>query len=114
MIKIPYLRWLTPCVLCVALLLGQLAEAAEPGRVYRFTVLHTNDLHGRFWADRDGGLGLAAQKTLIDGIRAEVRAAGGATLVLNAGDVNTGPAGCPPDVCRPQPDWLRRHGAGEP
>ena len=72
------------------LLLSSLAGAADQGKTYHFTVLHTNDLHGRFWQDSDGQLGLAAQKTLIDGIRAEVRASGGATLVLNAGDVNTG------------------------
>lgn len=74
----------------VALLLTSLAGAAVPGKTYHFTVLHTNDMHGRFWTDSDGELGLAAQKTLIDGIRAEVRANGGSTLVLNAGDVNTG------------------------
>ncbi len=54
------------------------------------TILHTNDHHGRFWKDQDGEYGLAARKTLIDRIRAEVRANGGYTLLLDAGDVNTG------------------------
>jgi 5'-nucleotidase/UDP-sugar diphosphatase len=72
------------------LLACSLALAAQPGKTYHFTVLHTNDMHARFWADSDGQLGLAAQKTLINAIRAEVRAQGGSTLVLNAGDVNTG------------------------
>jgi 5'-nucleotidase/UDP-sugar diphosphatase len=56
----------------------------------KLTVLHTNDHHGRFWANADGEYGLAARKTLIDRIRAEVRAAGGQVLLLDGGDVNTG------------------------
>lgn len=57
---------------------------------YRLTVLHTNDHHGHFWKNGDGEYGLAARKTLVDQIRAEVKAAGGHTLLLDAGDVNTG------------------------
>lgn len=78
------LGWLT------TLVVAGLCQAAVPGKTYHFTVLHTNDMHGRFWHDSDGEYGLSAQKTLIDGIRAEVRKAGGYTLVLNGGDVNTG------------------------
>ncbi len=54
------------------------------------TILHTNDHHGRFWTNADGEGGLAARKTLIDAVRAEVAAAGGQTLLLDGGDVNTG------------------------
>ena len=56
----------------------------------KLTVLHTNDHHGRFWANADGEYGLAARKTLVDRIRAEVQAAGGQVLLLDGGDVNTG------------------------
>ncbi len=54
------------------------------------TVLHTNDHHGRFWPNGDGEYGMAARKTLVDRIRAEVAAAGGQTLLLDGGDINTG------------------------
>ena len=54
------------------------------------TVLHTNDHHGRFWKNQDGEYGLAAQKTLVDQIRQEVKKQGGQLLVLSGGDVNTG------------------------
>ena len=56
----------------------------------QLTILHTNDHHGRFWANRDGEAGMAARKTVIDRIRAEVAAAGGHSLLLDGGDVNTG------------------------
>jgi len=54
------------------------------------TILHTNDHHGRFWQNADGEYGIAARKTLADNVRAEVRSRGGALLLLDAGDVNTG------------------------
>lgn len=64
---------------------------AEAGSACKtFTVLHTNDNHGRFWHNKDGEYGLAAQKTLVDQIRAEVSKAGGQTLLLSGGDINTG------------------------
>ncbi|MBS7807973.1 bifunctional UDP-sugar hydrolase/5'-nucleotidase UshA [Variovorax sp. PCZ-1] len=67
--------------------------ASGPGQVsgpVKLTILHTNDHHGRFWKNSDGEYGLAARKTLIDQVRAEVKAAGGHTLLLDGGDVNTG------------------------
>ncbi|WP_032091887.1 bifunctional UDP-sugar hydrolase/5'-nucleotidase UshA [Necropsobacter rosorum] len=64
--------------------------AYQPDQIYRFTVLHTNDLHGHFWANDKGEYGLAAQKTLIDRIKREVEQKGGAVVLLNAGDINTG------------------------
>jgi 5'-nucleotidase/UDP-sugar diphosphatase len=62
----------------------------QPDRSYRITILHTNDHHGRFWKNRDGEYGMAARKTVIDGIRKEVAASGGYSLLLDGGDVNTG------------------------
>ena len=84
-------------IACAALAL-LLAGCASSGSNYssapsgpvNFTILHTNDHHGRFWSNRHGEHGLAARKTLIDAIRAEVAAAGGHVLLLSAGDVNTG------------------------
>ncbi|MGW7678738.1 bifunctional UDP-sugar hydrolase/5'-nucleotidase UshA [Shewanella sp. S23-S33] len=64
---------------------------AEAGSACKtFTVLHTNDNHGRFWENSDGEYGLAAQKTLVDQIRAEVGKNGSQTLLLSGGDINTG------------------------
>ncbi|WP_315982788.1 hypothetical protein [Aliamphritea spongicola] len=57
----------------------------QAGKEYRLTVLHTNDHHGRFWSNRHGEYGMAARKTLIDGIRAEVAAQGGELLLLSGG-----------------------------
>ncbi|MEZ9265245.1 bifunctional UDP-sugar hydrolase/5'-nucleotidase UshA [Vibrio splendidus] len=56
----------------------------------KFTVLHTNDNHGRFWENSKGEYGMAARKTLIDSIRAEVIQNGGETILLSGGDINTG------------------------
>jgi 5'-nucleotidase/UDP-sugar diphosphatase len=61
---------------------------------YHLTILHTNDHHGHFmkfnpYPVSDVG-GLAAQSTLVNIVRAEVEDAGGAVLVLSAGDLNTG------------------------
>lgn len=64
------------------------AEAGADCKI--FTVLHTNDNHGRFWSNSDGEYGMAARKTLIDQIRAEVSANGGESLLLSGGDINTG------------------------
>ncbi|WP_298439952.1 bifunctional UDP-sugar hydrolase/5'-nucleotidase UshA [uncultured Ferrimonas sp.] len=56
----------------------------------KFTILHTNDNHGRFWENKYGEYGMAARKTLIDQIRTEVKSNGGYSLLLSGGDVNTG------------------------
>lgn len=66
------------------------AHAPDPSRPVRITVLHTNDHHGHYWRSSTGEHGLAARKTLIDRIRADVAREGGHTLLLDAGDVNTG------------------------
>ena len=78
----------------MALLLAACAGPAADGPVrdktYRITIMHTNDHHGRFWKNSDGEYGMAARKTVIDEIRADVRANGGYSLLLDGGDVNTG------------------------
>jgi 5'-nucleotidase/UDP-sugar diphosphatase len=66
------------------------ASTAPERAPIRLTVLHTNDHHGRFWSNADGEYGMAARQTLIDRIRAELKASGGHLLLLDGGDVNTG------------------------
>ncbi len=63
---------------------------AEKDKTYKITILHTNDHHGRFWKNSEGEYGMAARKTLIDGIRKDVAQSGGFSLLLDGGDVNTG------------------------
>lgn len=79
-------RWLALTIL----LLPLLAQAWQTDRSYRFSILHTNDHHGHYWANAQGEYGLAAQKTLMDQQRYDVQAKGGGALILSAGDVNTG------------------------
>ena len=67
-----------------------LAQAWVKDRVYKFTVLHTNDHHGHFWQNDRDEYGLAAQKTMMDQIRYDVQAHGGQVLILSGGDINTG------------------------
>ncbi|GLS91734.1 bifunctional metallophosphatase/5'-nucleotidase [Psychromonas marina] len=57
---------------------------------YNITILHTNDNHGNFWQNKYGERGMAARATLINNIRAEVKAEGGSLLLLSGGDINTG------------------------
>ncbi len=88
------LRRRTLATLLLPLLLAACATPPQPKPPARaplqLTILHTNDHHGRFWPNSDGEYGLAARKTVIDRIRAEVAAAGGHVLLLDGGDVNTG------------------------
>lgn len=78
------------CALGALLALAGCATAPAPRAPLKLTILHTNDHHGRFWPNADGEYGMAARKTLIDAVRAEVKAAGGEVLLLDGGDVNTG------------------------
>jgi 5'-nucleotidase / UDP-sugar diphosphatase len=71
-------------------LLSACASAPVERPPLKLTILHTNDHHGRFWPNSDGEYGMAARKTLIDRVRAEVKAAGGEVLLLDGGDINTG------------------------
>ncbi len=83
---------LTTLALAAALLAGCATAPAPvaPRAPLQLTILHTNDHHGRFWPNAEGEYGLAARKTLIDRVRAEVAAAGGEVLLLDGGDINTG------------------------
>ena len=85
----------TPLAIAVLTMLGggfAVTAQAKPaaGQTVYLTILHTNDHHGRFWKNQDGEYGLAAQKTLVDQIRQEVKKQGGQLLVLSGGDINTG------------------------
>lgn len=83
-------------VLCLSVLAALSATSgvavAKPAKdqVYKITILHTNDHHGRFWRNGDGEYGMAARKNVIEQIRADVRKNGGYSLLLDGGDVNTG------------------------
>ncbi|WGE63807.1 bifunctional UDP-sugar hydrolase/5'-nucleotidase UshA [Actinobacillus equuli subsp. haemolyticus] len=90
-------------LLSVALLSATSAMAYQTDKTYSFTLLHTNDIHGHFWQNDKGEYGLAAQKTLIDNIKKEVEAKGGSTIILNAGDINTGVPES--DVQNARPDY---------
>src|SRR5574343_658701 len=82
--------------LCLSVLAAMSATSgvalAKPvkDQVYKITILHTNDHHGRFWRTSDGEYGMAARKNVIEQIRADVRKNGGYSLLLDGGDVNTG------------------------
>ncbi len=81
-----------------------LSKAYTPNKLYKLTILHTNDHHGRFWPNRDGELGLAARATLIKKIRSEVASTGGHLLLLDAGDINTGTPTS--DLLDAEPDFM--------
>lgn len=83
-------RGVALALLAAFALAGQPAQAYEKDKTYKITILHTNDHHGHFWRSEYGEYGLAAQKTLVDGIRKEVAEEGGSVLLLSGGDINTG------------------------
>lgn len=56
----------------------------------RFSILHSNDHHGRFWRNRHDEYGMAARKTLVDTQRRAIVEGGGQSLLLSGGDINTG------------------------
>ena len=77
-----------------ALILILVFPISSLAKTYNLTILHTNDHHGHFekfnpYPVSDVG-GLAAQSTLVNVIRAELKKSGGHSLLLSAGDVNTG------------------------
>ncbi len=77
-------RLMIKTVLSAAILASLAGCATQPvpdwnaDTTYKLTVLHTNDHHGRFWQNRYGEYGMAARKTLIDDLREEIQAEGGA------------------------------------
>ncbi|KES17877.1 5'-nucleotidase/2',3'-cyclic phosphodiesterase or related esterase [Gilliamella apicola SCGC AB-598-I20] len=82
----------------------------EKNKPYSFTILHTNDHHGRFWQNDIGEYGLAAQKTVVDQIRKEVAEKGGKLLLLSGGDINTGVPES--DVLQAKPDFIGMNDIG--
>lgn len=80
----------TKTILALVLATSTSTMAYQTNKTYKFTVLHTNDVHGHFWNNSNGEYGLSAQKTVVDQIRNEVKKKGGSVIILNAGDVNTG------------------------
>ena len=103
-----YPRWLLlsfPILLLLSGCATDTEQYREPAlKTLNFTIIHTNDNHGKFWRNRDGEVGMAARKTLIDRIRAEVEAEGGKSLVLSAGDINTGVPES--DIQQAEPDFI--------
>ena len=85
---------LAAITLLAVTLITSLSANAEAGKeeekVERFTVLHTNDHHGRFWTNSKGEWGMPARMTLISQLRAEIKSEGGHVLLLSGGDINTG------------------------
>ena len=53
---------------------------------FELTIMHTNDVHGHHEPQRNGNGGAARQATVVQQIRAE----GGNSLLLDAGDRFTG------------------------
>lgn len=66
--------------------LASCAPKAKAGTT--FVILHTNDAHGHFYANKKGEGGLAAQKTYIDSVFKKYGRAN--VLLLSAGDADTG------------------------
>ena len=76
----------------------------QQDKEYNLTILHTNDNHGNFWQNKYGERGMAARATLVNNIRAEVKAEGGSVLLLSGGDINTGVPES--DLQDAQPDFI--------
>ncbi|MCF1428616.1 MAG: metallophosphoesterase, partial [Shewanella sp.] len=95
--SIPYRPVKILALLVSTLLLAGCQSAVPPqncaqagDECVRFSILHTNDHHGRFWRNKYDEYGMAARKTLIDAQRAQIAAAGGQSLLLSGGDINIG------------------------
>lgn len=83
---------------------GQASCNIPNDRKIKFTVLHTNDHHGRFWKSKTGEHGMAARMTLVNRIREQASKDGRMVLLLSGGDINTGiPAS---DILKAKPDFL--------
>jgi 5'-nucleotidase/UDP-sugar diphosphatase len=86
-------KWIMPAafLLAFAVIIGCAGGAKsverEVGKTYSFVLLHTNDHHGTTVA-KDGQGGLAERISFIKSIRGQYPQ----TLLLDAGDINTGAA----------------------
>jgi len=72
--------------LSVLVLLALVAGIVGAQDSYELTIMHTNDVHGHHEPQRNGDGGAARQATVVQQIRAE----GGNSLLLDAGDRFTG------------------------
>lgn len=88
LIAVPYL--ITACSFYSVTAPTSNDAAQVNNTTHKFTILHTNDNHGRFWHNEKGEYGMAARKTLIDQLRAEAKTKGSDVLLLSGGDINTG------------------------
>ena len=73
-------------LLFVLVLLTLLVSVAGAQDTYELTIMHTNDVHGHHEPQRNGDGGAARLATVVNQIRAE----GGNSLLLDAGDRYTG------------------------
>lgn len=76
--------------LLILLFIFSCSTPYQADKTYKLTLLHTNDHHGRFWANQNGEWGLAARYTLVQDIRQMAKKDNSEILLLDAGDVNTG------------------------
>ena len=83
------LRWLLLSA-CLAACACSSPTANDAAPAKRLTILHTNDHHGRFWANKQGEFGMAARQTLLLRLRAQAEQNGSQVLLLSGGDINTG------------------------
>ena len=106
MLKIRFVPWVLICLTIIVT--GCVSTSYQPTsaklKSLEFTVLHTNDNHGKFWRNRHGELGMAARKTVIERVRGEVEQEGGKVLLLSAGDINTGVPES--DIQEAKPDFI--------
>ncbi len=72
--------------LAILVLLVLVAGVVGAQDTYELTIMHTNDVHGHHEPQRNGDGGAARQATVVQQIRAE----GGNSLLLDAGDRFTG------------------------
>ena len=93
----------TASLLVITLLTGCIGTAKpverEAGKTYELVLLHTNDHHGAILPN-DGRGGLAERAAFIR----SVRAANANVLLVDAGDINTGPARS--NMFDAEPDYL--------
>jgi len=73
-------------LISLVVLLMLLAGVVGAQEAYELTIMHTNDVHGHHEPQRNGDGGAARQATVVKQIRAE----GGNSLLLDAGDRFTG------------------------
>lgn len=104
------MKWQYLTAAVMGLGLAHSAFAYQAGKTYRFTVVHTNDTHGRFWENGHGEYGFAAEKAVIDAIKKDVAAKNGSVILLHAGDFNTGVPESDVQQAKPDIEGMNRIG----